>query len=121
MGWVVLSCKISVEVTMKSGTVKISSGVPQSAPRTKASEGDLTVLARWSIERASLREMNSSVPLPGRKYKNKLEIERTSRMLTKIQVMALMSTFDVSAMKTATMINVDKKIQEAAISVPRMK
>lgn len=42
-------------------------------------------------------------------------------MLTKIQVMILVSTFGVSAIKTATMINVDKKIHEDMISVPMMK
>ena len=42
-------------------------------------------------------------------------------MAAKIQVMALVSTFDVSAIKTATMINVDRKTQDDMISVPRMK
>lgn len=42
-------------------------------------------------------------------------------MLAKIQVMALVSTLGVSAINTATMINVDKKMQDAMISVPIMK
>ncbi len=52
---------------MKSGTVKISSGVPQSAPKTNASELVLAVLACCSMERANLREINNLVPLPRRK------------------------------------------------------
>ncbi len=43
------------------------------------------------------------------------------RILAKIQVIALVSTFGVSAIKTATIINVDKKMQEDMISAPIIK
>ena len=48
-------------------------------------------------------------------------MERMIKMLAKIQVMVLVSTVVVSAIKTATMIKVDRKIHEAMISVPRIK
>ena len=50
-----------------------------------------------------------------------LVMERMIMIPAKIQVKALVSAFGVSAMKTATIMNVDKKTHEAVISAPRIK
>ena len=52
---------ISVAVMMYSGMVKISSGIFDKAPRMKASEGVLALLARLLNDLARRRGIKSSV------------------------------------------------------------